>query len=291
MSSGVAFDAATVLLAWAVGGLAFLWVTVRRREVGLGYGWLLRSSFGVIAFGAGLAALRWPYRVSTPADGTSTVVSDSTNYAATATAVIAATLVVVGTAWALVGSVVRREDRQWRRVKQASETRLLADAIPPLAGAVGLAVLAFIQGFGDNAGTGPTLLHVARLLIGAAFLGVVTDAMLLGHWYLVQPGLRREPLLELVAWLRRLWPLEVAALLVPVGMLSVFSGSIGDGYGGLLGWFWAACAITTIALAQVAMRALAEPQYAAVMSATGLLYLAILSGFGTDLVARLVLAG
>ncbi len=287
----MAFDAATVLLAWAVGGLAFLWVTARRREVGLGYGWLLRSSFGVIALGAGLAALRWPYRITEAASGTSTAsASDSINHAATTTAAIAAALVMVATAWALIGSVVHRQDRQWRRVKQASETHLLADAIPPLVGVVGLAVLALIQGFADDAGIGPTLLHVARLLIGTAFLGVVTDAMLLGHWYLVQPGMRREPLLELIAWLHRIWPLEVAALLVPVGMLSVFSGSIEDGYGGVLGWFWAACAITTIALAQVAKRALAEPQYAAVMSATGLLYLAILSGFGTDLVARLVLA-
>ena len=35
---------------------------------------------------------------------------------------------------------------------------------------------------------------------GAAFLGAVTDAMLLGHWYLVQPGMPRGPLLELVRW-------------------------------------------------------------------------------------------
>ena len=33
-------DAATVLLQWSVGGLLFLWVTSRRREVGIGYGWL-----------------------------------------------------------------------------------------------------------------------------------------------------------------------------------------------------------------------------------------------------------
>jgi len=32
------------------------------------------------------------------------------------------------------------------------------------------------------------LLAAARLLVGAAFLGCVTDAMLLGHWYLVQRG-------------------------------------------------------------------------------------------------------
>src|SRR5438046_6031598 len=45
-------DGATFLLQWATGGLAFLWVTTRRREVSLGYGWLLRSVFGVMAVGA-----------------------------------------------------------------------------------------------------------------------------------------------------------------------------------------------------------------------------------------------
>ena len=45
-------DAATVLLQWATGGLAFLWVTTRHREVGLGYGWLLRSVFAAMAAGA-----------------------------------------------------------------------------------------------------------------------------------------------------------------------------------------------------------------------------------------------
>lgn len=107
--------------------------------------------------------------------------------------------------------------------------------------------------------------------------------MLLGHWYLVQPGLRHEPLREHVRHLRAVWPIEVCLLLVPTGMIAALTGLIDDGYGGLLGWFWVARAITTVALR--------ERQYAAVMAATGLLYLAILTGFGTDLVARLTLAG
>ena len=40
------------MIQWATGGLLFLWITTRRREVGLGYGWLQRItfiSFGVIA--------------------------------------------------------------------------------------------------------------------------------------------------------------------------------------------------------------------------------------------------
>jgi hypothetical protein len=113
--------------------------------------------------------------------------------------------------------------------------------------------------------------------------------MLLGHWYLVQPGLARGPLLELVRWVGLLWPVEVAALLWPTGMVSVINGSIDDGYDGILGWFWIACAITTIALVFVTRAALRERQYSAVMAATGLLYLAILTAFGTDLVARAVL--
>jgi hypothetical protein len=137
---------------------------------------------------------------------------------------------------------------------------------------------------------GPDLLAVARTLVGAAFLGSVSDAMLLGHWYLVQPGLGRAPLLELNRWLAWLWPVEMAVLLWPTGMLSVLSGRVDDGYGGLIGWFWATCAVTTIGLTAVTKAALKEKSYSAVMAATGLLYLAILTAFGTDLVARAVLA-
>ena len=45
----VQLDLATLLAQWAPGGLFFCWVTTRRREVGIGYGWLLRVCFGAIA--------------------------------------------------------------------------------------------------------------------------------------------------------------------------------------------------------------------------------------------------
>jgi hypothetical protein len=114
--------------------------------------------------------------------------------------------------------------------------------------------------------------------------------MLLGHWYLVQPGLPRAPILELVRWTAAMWPLELLVLLLPTGMVSVLNGTIDDGYNGLLGWFWAACAAATIILVGVTRAALRERQYSAVMAATGLLYLAILMAFGMDLVARAVLS-
>ena len=70
----------------------------------------------------------------------------------------------------------------------------------------------------------------------------------------------------------------------------MINGSIDDGYNGLIGWFWIACAVSTIILVGVTRAALKERQYSAVMAATGLLYLAILTAFGTDLVARAVLS-
>ncbi len=115
--------------------------------------------------------------------------------------------------------------------------------------------------------------------------------MLLGHWYLTQPGLPRRLLNEMVAALKWLWPAEVLVMLLPTGMIAVLTGSVDDGWGGMLGWMWLMCAITTIILIFVTEAALKERAYSAVMAATGLLYLAILTGFGMDIVPRAVLAG
>jgi hypothetical protein len=281
----IRLDAASVLLQWATGGLFFLWVTTRRREVGLGYGWLLRGTYGVLALLGLIIGIRWE-----------TVVVREV----AAAGVAAAALV------ALAQSVQRRGAgvSGQRQLVEARSARVAAmtgidrasvtydesspefpprlDLVAPVIGALGCVAAAVDAG-------GPLPLAVLRFLVGAAFLGAVTDAMLLGHWYLVQPGLARGPLLELVRWVGWTWPFEVVALLIPIGMLSVFSGSVDDGWKGMLGWFWAACAVTTIALVFVTRAALRERQYSAVMAATGLLYLAILTAFGTDLVARAVL--
>ena len=45
----IRLEAATVMLQWSVGGLAFLWFTTRRNEVGPGYAMLLRGTYGVFA--------------------------------------------------------------------------------------------------------------------------------------------------------------------------------------------------------------------------------------------------
>ena len=254
----IRLDAATVLLQWAAGGLFFLWFTTRTREIGRGYGWLLRGIYLVMAAGAVAAGLTFE------------VVA--LREAAAVGAFVAGTV-------AMIVSIARR-------ARFAPGLDLVAPAIA----VVGL-VVAGIDAAGDGAGTGTVVVSLVRVLAGAAFLGAVTDAMLLGHWYLVQPGLPRRHLNELVRVLGFVWPVEVVAMLLPTGMLSVWSGRVSDGWNGTLGWFWGACAATTIVLVFVTRAALRERYYSAVMAATGLLYLAILTAFGTDLVARAVLAG
>ncbi len=192
---------------------------------------------------------------------------------------LAGTLAAVAAAIALTASVVQR--RAGLDGEGSFNPRL--DLLAPAAGFV--ALLGAAQALG-----GPYALSAGRLVAGALLLGLVTDAMLLGHWYLVQPGLSREPIKELVRLSAPAVVLDVAVLLVPTGMLSVLNGSIDDGYQGLLGWIWLLSALSTLALLGVTWLALKERSYSAVMAATGLLYLAILTAFGTDVLARALLA-
>jgi hypothetical protein len=279
-------DLATLLAQWATGGLLFCWVTTRRREVGIGYGWLLRISFGVMAVlsvvsGAG-------------DEGTGASIRN-----------VASALMALAAGVALLQSYVRRAAgvREQRETRERRTARVAAmtgqvhpdgdheplpefdprlDLLAPAFGFVALFGAASFVG-GDYA------LSLARLLVGACFLGAVSDAMLLGHWYLVQPGLGRDPIRQLVKAVAVLWPFELVVYLIPVGMVSVLNGTVDDGYGGLMGWMWVVAAITTIGLVVATWFALKERSYSAVMAATGLLYLAILTGFGMDVLPRALL--
>ena len=274
-----------------MGGLLFLWFTTRRREVGLGYGWLLRGTYLLLAIGA--LACGVAFRV---------VLVRELSSAAVAVAALAVLVVSIVQRRAGVSGADAEHDRRSARVaemtgidrdqraasREGREFDPRLDLIAPVLGVAGL-----VAGGIDAAtgGAGNMAVSLLRTFAGAAFLGAVTDAMLLGHWYLVQPGLPRKHINELVRALGVVWPVEVVSMLLPTGMVSVWAGNVDDGWNGTLGWFWAACAITTLALVFVTRAALKERYYSAVMAATGLLYLAILTAFGTDLVARAVLAG
>jgi len=281
----VQLDAGTFLLQLGAGGLLFCWVTTRRRQVSLGYGWLLRIVFGLLVLAGGLVLLA----------------DDHASAAIPALAAALAAAVAGGVSVARRRSGVRGriELRAERKARVAAMIGTTApdpaaadrgpefppalDIVAPIFGFAGLLAASEFAG-------GPVALAAARLIVGAAFLGAVSDAMLLGHWYLVQPGLRRDALEELVIWTAALWPFEVAVFLWPTGVLQMFSGAVDDGYNGLLAWVWLVCALTTIGLVTMTWFALRERYYSAVMAATGLLYLAILTGFGMDLIPRAVLS-
>lgn len=274
------------MLQWSVGVLAWLWVTSRRREVSLGYGWLLRGVgivFAILALAAaGITGRSW-----------------ARDIAAGLMAVAAAGVLVVSVIRRKAGvreqreTIVRRQARTFERTgieriydgpdRNAPEFPPVLDLIAPAIGVIALVAAAVHAG-------GPPVLSIARTLVGAAFLGAITDAMLLGHWYLTQPGLGRGPISELVQLTLYVWPVEVIVMLIPVGMISVITGGIDDHYAGLLGWMWIACAVFTGVLVYVTKLALKERAYSAVMAATGLLYLAILTAFGTDIIARALLS-
>lgn len=291
MSDVIQLDATTVLLQWAIGGMFGCWFTTRHREVGLGYGWLLRGTYLVMAVGAILFA-------GTSFDGDAEAIR---NVGGVAVAIACLVPLVQSISRRRVGvrGFLEQHDERSERVARMTGIERAASARDSVVGPEfdpRLDLLPVILGVpvlvaaGVAAG-GADVLAVVRIITGAVFLGLVSDAMLLGHWYLVQPGLPRRHVNEIVKAFLWVWPIEVAVMLVPTGMFSVFSGTVDDGWSGQLGWFWAACAITTGVLAVVTLKALQERAYSAVMAATGLMYLAILTAFGTDLVARAVLAG
>ena len=251
---------------WAVGGLAFLWVTSRRAVFRVGYRWLLYGVWGSLA---GLAA-------GVGFAGDTVLVRD-----AAGVAVVCAAIAVVGISvrdtlrdrgaksLETGGKQARRDGGKKADAKPSSGK--LQDIWAPLFGLVGLVAAGFEA-------EGSVALAVVRVIAGALFLGAVTDTMLLGHWYLVQPGMSRAPLIELIAWGGVLCLADATVWLLPAGLLSA-------GSDGLLAWFWLVCAVATAGLLATTRLALREPRYSAVMAATGLSYLAVMTAVAMELVA------
>lgn len=116
-------------------------------------------------------------------------------------------------------------------------------------------------------------------LTGAVTLGAVTNEMLLGHWYLVDPRLPR-------------WALKSLDGAAMVGLIADFGVLAGRGaltWGAdafVVGWAFVALAIMSALLITAVWFALREPGYNGVMSATGLSYLAILTVIGSTISGR-----
>ena len=117
---------------------------------------------------------------------------------------------------------------------------------------------------------------------GGVALGAVTSGMLLGHWYLVDPRIPRRPLQQLAAAGAVGVVLDAAAVL---GLHAPLEGA------GVLAVVSPGLAVVSCLLMVAVWFALRYPSYPAVMAATGLSYLAILTTLGSFTLVRVVAEG
>ena len=127
---------------------------------------------------------------------------------------------------------------------------------------------------------------VFQMLAGAVFAGAVTDGLLLGHWYLVDRKLSRQPL--------RLMNLTflVACGAAAVGALFALGGGGGQattdfspllGAGALAAWL-ALGLIVLCATIGLFIRALIKEN--SIQAATGLFYLGVIMGLSAEFAAK-----
>lgn len=122
------------------------------------------------------------------------------------------------------------------------------------------------------------------VISGAVLLGAVTAEMMLGHWYLVDPRLPR-------------WALRSLALSAGFGAVVDFAVLVGLGIfpwasvDSIVGVAFIVLAVMTLVLMAAVVGALRQEGYPAVMAATGLSYLALLTTFGAVVVGRLLVEG
>ncbi len=265
----IPLDTAALFVGWATGFLGWQVVLGFRREVVFGATWVTHVFVLILGSLALIPALL----------GDGVVARD-----------LAIVALLVLTAVTLAVSVVqyRRRRAGGTGVAEAGgmttvQVRRL-DGVSVLVGAVATVVATLEAG-------GPVVLSLARSVMAAATLGGLAFAMVFSHRLLAKEYLGREPFEAAAVGVLAIWPLEVAVMLWPTGMWSALNGTIDDGYGGILGWMWALCAVTTLGLLVVARVMLADREHAKLASSSGMFYLAGLTGAGAVLISRAVLSG
>jgi hypothetical protein len=127
-----------------------------------------------------------------------------------------------------------------------------------------------------------------QLVAGAAFLGSVTDGLLLGHWYLTDRGLARAAIDRYTT---------AMLITIPVETVAVISGGFqGTGSsqainplltaGALAPWIALGMVGTTLLIAVLTRAALKGERASAVQSATGFYYLAVVTAFTAELAVK-----
>lgn len=139
----------------------------------------------------------------------------------------------------------------------------------------------------------PVGLAFFQLVAGAAFTGAVIDGLLLGHWYLTDRKLTRGPI-NRMAWL-----LIGAVALEGIALVAGGFGSANEPgseaigslnplltIGGIASWIAFGMAACTGLIAVFIKLTLKGSRPAAVQSATGFFYLAVITAFTGELAAK-----
>jgi hypothetical protein len=171
---------------------------------------------------------------------------------------------------------------------QYSNTDLPGIVAGTLVGLFGLYLLFDVGGYIDGWQKLLTWFHLA---IGALLLGGVTNGMMLGHWYLNQPGLKPWALARLT-----MLSLVACGASVALGLTTMSALTNAATEGAALGipgfgqdsgvffyWIWVALVAFTGAVVWMARRCI---QIKSIQSATGLYYVAILTAGVAEFVLR-----
>ena len=126
---------------------------------------------------------------------------------------------------------------------------------------------------------------IAQVVGSGMVLGLTMCAMLLGHWYLNAPGMKLEPLKQLILWLIGF---VVLRSLVCGSGLAGYVGTAGPltmGWYGLVALRWLSGLIGILVLAWMTWETLKIPN---TQSATGILYVAVIFSFLGELSSQLL---
>ena len=162
---------------------------------------------------------------------------------------------------------------------------LPAGALAAATGLAGLGLLAYQVSPPTWGFVGPLL----SLLVGALALGLVNQAMILGHWYLVTPKLPGRPLQELTFLLLAVIAVQCVLVIVNAAVpprevpesTALLAGSLGSNPA-----FWLRAGVGLVFPLALAYMAWQSSNEHAMMSATGLLYIAVGAVFAGEVLAR-----
>jgi hypothetical protein len=143
-------------------------------------------------------------------------------------------------------------------------------------------------------GAPPLPVAMFQVLAGAAFMGSVSDGLLLGHWYLTDRRLAREHIQRLSLLFMVAVAVEIVAIASrgfgePPSLAVGFSPFLS--IAGLASWLGLGMAAATALIAVLIRASLRGTRARAVQAATGFFYLAVITAFTAEMAAKIGFLG